>query len=266
MKARPNITPNTSISKIVAILLFLTIPLVGIYLVTYGLRWQNGGNTVVFVDTQPLPSYTTEVTDIDSQDNPELGLAGYSSGALQIGNRIVNMRMLAPNRKKVILSSFPCETRPVTAVGGDFKIFAFNDVSDNDYINKFELGYQEFVIDPPTIEQTGLFSKRIVLSKSPKYEAFTLAFRRSCFDTEVYFYTSNPVKNKIDQLTFQNTDGSIATSIMIPKGTGIPQIDSSGNIISSTYNPTTKMRDKTRYAFDINSFGFIAVESYSQPQ
>lgn len=203
---------------------------------------------------------------IDSQDDPKLGLAGYSSGQLQIGGRVIHMRLLAPDRKKVMLNSFPCENGQVTAVGGDFKILAFNDVSDKDYIDKFELGYKEFVMDPPTIEQTGLFSKLVTLSKSPRYEAFTLSFRRSCFDTEIFFYSFNPIKNKIVQLSFENKNGTHRDSITIPKGTGIPQIDQNGNIISSIYNPTTKMRDKTRYAFDINSFGFKALESYSQPE
>lgn len=212
----------------------------------------------------PLP---TEVIDINSRDDPELGLAGYSSGALWAGSRKIHMRLLAPDRKKVVLSSFPCEdpSTKITAVRGHFRLLALNDLS-GPVIDRFELGRLDFVMDPPRIEQASLFTKKVTLSKHPRYEAFTLSFRRSCYDTEVFFYAFNDKLGRIVRLPFVRKDGRTAGSIFIPMGVNIPQIDTDGNVISSTYNPKTGWRDKVRYKFNLDSFAYKELESYSQPK
>lgn len=207
----------------------------------------------------------TEVINIDSQDNPDLGLAGYSSGSLKAGNQEIQIRLLAPDRKKIILSSFPCEASRVTAVEGTYKIIALLNV-DGPVIDRYSLGKLDFVIDPAGIEQTGSFSKLVTLNNNPTYQAFTLAFRKSCHDTQVYLFGFDDKKQKIVKIPFVKKDGTKTESILIPKGNGIPQVDSSGNIISSSYNDKTKLRDKTRYEFNLKKFDFEEIESYSQAE
>src|SRR3990172_6842438 len=81
-------------------------------------------------------------------------------------------------------------------------------------------------------------------------QAITLAFRKSCYDTEIYFFSFNDKTQKVIQIPFVKKDGSLSKSIFIPKGFGIPQIDSFGNTISSSYNYETGWRDKSKYKFN----------------
>lgn len=210
----------------------------------------------------PIP---TEIIDIDSGDDPDLGMAGYSSGDLISGDQIIHMRLLAPDRKKVVLSSFPCEeSREVTAVRGNFRILALGGLQ-GPIIDEYILGEKDFVMDPPDIEQNGLFSKLITLSNNPTYQAFTLAFRKSCFNSEIYFFGLNDKIQKVVRIPFVKKNGSVSESIFESKGLGIPQIDDNGNIISSVYNEETRWRDKTRYKFNPTKFQFEEIESYTQP-
>ncbi|MDO8657894.1 MAG: hypothetical protein Q7K55_04090 [Candidatus Levybacteria bacterium] len=207
-----------------------------------------------------------EIIDIDSRANPELGLAGISSSTLVANGKEITLRLLAPDREKITISDFPCETKEVTAVKGAYRIIVLETPSSKEILAKLDLGTLEFVINPPEIEQTGLFSKKVILNENPEYEAFTLAFRKSCFDTQVSFYTFNDKTNSVARIPFVRKDGALSDFILIPKGLSIPQIDDKGNIISSSYNDKTKWRDKVRYTFNLEKFEFEELESYSQPK
>lgn len=206
-----------------------------------------------------------EIIDIDSNENSELGLAGYSSGSLIINNKEKVLRLLAPDREKITIFNFPCENNTVIAVKGTYKLLALES-GTNTVIDRLDLGLLEFVMKPQEIEQTGLFSKIINLNQNPKYEAFTLAFRSSCFNTQVFFYTYNDKINSIVVIPFLRKNGTPSNSIFVPKGVSIPQIDDDGNIISSTYNEETSWRDKVRYKFNLDTFEFQELESYTQPK
>ena len=223
---------------------------------------KDGNLRITNVIYTPTP---TEIIDIDSADDSDLGLAGYSSGTLISDNQAIQITLLAPDRKEVILNSFPCEeSREVTAVRGTYRILALASLQ-GPVIDKYILGERDFVMDPPDIEQTGLFSKLVTLSNNPTYQAFTLAFRKSCYDTEIYFFGFNDKTQKVIQIPFVKKDGSLSESIFVPKGFGIPQIDSFGNTISSSYNYETGWRDKSKYKFNPEKFQFEEIESYTQP-
>lgn len=205
--------------------------------------------------------------DIDSQEDPELGLAGFSSGDLVINKTKIHLRLLAADRQKIVLPSFPCvdEKTTVTVVKGNFRIMAF-DSTMKKLIDRLEIGKKEFVMEPADIEQTGRFSKLIVLNQKPRYEAFTLAFRKSCSDTEVFLYSFDDKQQKVVIVPFIRKGGKTSDSIFIPKGLGIPQLDAQGNVISSSYNLATGWRDKVRYKFNLDKFAYEEIEAYSQPE
>jgi len=203
--------------------------------------------------------------DIDSQEDPKLGLAGFSSGDLVINKTKIHLRLLAPDRQKVTLSSFPClDEKEITAVRGNFRIMAF-DSTMKKLIDSLEIGEKEFVMEPANTEQTGLFSKLVVLSVNPRYEAFTLAFSREfCSDTEIFFYSFNDKQQKVMNIPFLRKDGGKRISIYIPKGLSIPQIDAQGDVISSTYNSKSGGRDNVRYKFNLEKFAYEEIGAYSR--
>ena len=258
-----NTKQRVSLMLIIGIVVMMVLVAGGAYYLGKTSKSPSDESKTPSIAVSPTPE---EIIDIDSQSNPELGIAGYSSGSLLINGKEVTLRLLAPDREKVTISNFPCENKEVTAVKGTFKIIALEAPSYKKIIDRMDLGTLEFVMNPPEIEQTGRFSKTITLSQNPKYEAFTLVFRKSCFDTQVFFYSFNDKTNSVARISFVRKDGSSSDSILIPKGFSIPQIDDKGNIIASAYNDKTKERDKIRYNFNLEKFEFEELESYSQPK
>lgn len=248
------------------LVIFVVLIFISLGVGVYAINSQTGRKAESAKYQAVAPSPISEIININSEDDPELGLAGYSSGPIKTNGQVVQMRLLAPDRKKVPLSSFPCEqSKEIIAVSGTFRILAL-DGPEGPVIDKYILGEQNFVMNPADIEQNGLFSKKVNLNNNPIYEALTLAFRKSCFDTEIYFFSFNDKIQKIIRLPFVKKDKNISESILIPKGLGIPQIDDKGYVISSSYNSKTTWRDKTKYKFNLAKFQFEEVESYSQPK
>lgn len=209
----------------------------------------------------PITLAPTEFITINSEDNPELGLAGYSSVSLPSSNQLV---LLAPDRKKVFISSFPCESdsTQITAVRGHFKILFLENI-EGPVLDRYELGQIDFITSPPEIEQYSAFHS-INVGKYGKHTIYTLAFRKSCHNTEIIAFVIDDKLKKIVRLTFKRKNGVSKNSIFIPKGFAITQVDDKGNIIESIYNEKTKWRDKVRYKFNTDKFIFEEIESYSQ--
>ena len=115
----------------------------------------------------PQPTITTIPKDkihIGSEDDPSLGLAGYSSGTIRVGDSHVQITLYSNDRKKVSDDAFPCEEgRPVTAVKGTYKIAAEANLNGL-VLDTLLLGEQEFVIEPYEIEQNGLFTKMVEMA------------------------------------------------------------------------------------------------------
>lgn len=200
---------------------------------------------------------------IDSWDNPELGLAGFSSGPLSAKGKGIQMQLFSPNRKRISKTDFVCEEgKNIEGVTGDYYVVALEDVSATTPLDTYFLGEIFYPTDPYIDDQAAGFDKISLVGT--QQESYALTFRESCYDARVLLFTFDAGSNKIQTVNFKKINGAVQDHILIPKGFRTTRIVDK-DIVSSAYNSKTKLRDETRYRYNSDKFLYEEVETVSLP-
>jgi hypothetical protein len=207
--------------------------------------------------------------EVISQMDFRRGARSQTAGPVRVGSDRYQLSLYRFNKVK---EEFDWCDQRISSYGdyylGAFYFpFTFTEGISYELFDVKKLGLLPFNFDGVT---DGMFARRIINEK-PLIEAETLTVLSGCRDNKSFFFTINPKTEKIEQIKFQNREGSVVEAIDIPVRCSIPQIHVAGNIISvigDTFleiGPRGKeIRRKTRYKFDLDQFGFVEVESWVQ--
>jgi hypothetical protein len=178
-------------------------------------------------------------------------------------------------------NDFPCEEY-VKGYKGEMSVFVFisNAIHDRNEqgvptsvyygdattgdpsaISIFNLGTLE-IFD--RTDQYGFVGQLVPASRTPLIDLIGYTKRVSCEDSNFYGFIMNSYTDKLQQVHFVDKAGNKLDYVTIPKGRGIPQRDSEGNVIGDKSISNSEKRLKTRYKFNDERLEYREIESWTQ--